>query len=244
MKTKFTVEMRKLFEGTERECIKECAVTEDGEVYQLSELDGIKYFYIDNPYDKSSLSARRFYNRIYDAVRAVREDYADALVGPTGDCIFSFSTKPVVFLDRDKAEEYRQKTLDGWKDAEFGYSVYCGSKKSMSGYSEVFENGDFGILASGKQMIFKTEDEAKAKLNEYVDKAREIAKTIANAENPGEEYSNMINSNTPFVIERLIDCFIEFTDKDGKTCKYTDDWTSNESTGAEIRQAVKRKEVA
>lgn len=181
MKTEFTVGEFITNEGTDKEKVVPCVYV-DGQRLRVFEMgQGYKYFKIKNPYaplieegDVEQELAAIFSGRLGDAVKAVQEGYADALfVEDTiiGDRL----VRPVVFLDRTFGEARRQETLEGFKDVEFGYTVKFGNKQSMYGYSFVNTNNEKGVYSEEQPVFFKTEQEAKAYIDNCISEAKLLA---------------------------------------------------------------------
>ena len=175
---------------TEKRLIK-VAKFEDKSYSQIQiDNDGNEYFRIKNPYNDGFL-ASCYIDCPADAVRAVKEGYADCLIG--NHKMFAYpgervDLKPVILIDRDKAKEYRERTLEGWKDAEFGYAIAFGSKNSFSGYHVLDKNGKPCLFGEGIPNIFETKEEAEKYFEEnFLDKAKELAKRYIDIKNQGSE---------------------------------------------------------
>lgn len=155
-----------------------------------SDENGNEYFQIENPYarvedDKSlaSYKQRHFYNLIKDAIQAIREDYADAII--CKDQTVGGFIKVVRFVDEAVGREYRNKTLNGWKNTKFGCALRAGCKNSWSGYSLIGNNGEkLGILSNTiKYRTFANEEDAIGYATELLDIAKKYAEEIVTAEN-------------------------------------------------------------
>ena len=181
MKTEFIEGEFIANEGTDKEKVVPCVYV-DGQRLRVYETEqGYKYFKIKNPYaplieegDLEQELAAIFSGRIGDAIKAVKEGYADALF-KDNNIIGDGTVRPIVFLDRTFGEACRQKTLEGFKGVEFGYTVKFGNKQSMHGYSFVNTNNEQGVYSDEQPVFFKTEQEAKA----YIDKCISDAKLFA-----------------------------------------------------------------
>lgn len=181
MKTEFTVGEFITNEGTDKEKVVPCVYVGGQRLRVYETEQGYKYFKIKNPYapliekgDVEQELAAIFSGRLGDAVKAVQEGYADALF--MDDTIIGDKlVRPVLFLDRTFGEAYRQKTLEGFKNVEFGYTIKFGNKQSMYGYSFVNTKNERGVYDDEQPIFFKTEQEAQA----YVDKCISDAKLLA-----------------------------------------------------------------
>lgn len=184
MKTVYTIENRVIDEGTRYERTVECAIV-DGvshEIYTMK--DGTKYFEIFNPYadDDDDDLARYFYRRIADGIQAIRDGYAHTLFGEVNpQNVFSQPVIPIYILDEEKGAEYRQKTIEGFKDAEFGYAIRFGNKHSFAGYWYIDEDGDTaGGFNVRVPAFYKTKEAAQSVMDNYIAEAKRIANKIVN----------------------------------------------------------------
>jgi hypothetical protein len=176
LKTKYTIENRICYKGTKFEAVKKCAITEDGEEHIIQVMkDGTEYFYIDNPYDKS-FAGKVFHGKIGDALRAIKEEYADALLCGDHINVFSASDSPVILLDRDKGEKYRQMSIEGFKDAKIGYIIRLGGRFSFGGYHGVSQDGNWSYI--DKPFVYTSYNDAKIKLDNFVNTAKNLAKKV------------------------------------------------------------------
>ena len=140
-----------------------------------------KYFEVDNELndDCKGLMRFSFSGRIKDAVDMIRNG--------NGDCIqsvklFGRIDKVIYFLDRKVGEELRQKSLAGWKDTKFGWTIECGYKNSFAGYSMLNKNNE-RISAFDEErtsISFETKEEATKYVESLIERARYYAKRLAN----------------------------------------------------------------
>ena len=80
----------------------------------------IEFNYYSRMVDKMRLT---FSGRISDAVESIRRGYGDVIC--VKNLPFGIRTEKVLyFLDREYGENLRQKSLEGWKDTIFKYSLY------------------------------------------------------------------------------------------------------------------------
>lgn len=167
--------------------VKEFAIFSDGTPKEQIQKDeqGNKYFRIANPYapENASYKERHFYNRIKDAIFAIRDGYADAII--CKDQSIGGFIQVVKFVDDAVAMEYRQKTLSGWQNTQFGFAMRAGNRNSWSGYSLIGNNGEkLGFMANTlKYKVFDTVADAEKYANELLTEAVRYASKIVEAEN-------------------------------------------------------------
>lgn len=123
--------------------VQEYAIFADGsrkKIIQTDEQYG-KYFEVDNELntDCDTFLKYSFSGRIKDAI--------DTIKSGNGDCIkqinlFGKYDKVLYFIDRKVGEELRAKSLEGWKDTKFAWTVECGNKNSFSGYAPINSKGE------------------------------------------------------------------------------------------------------
>lgn len=118
--------------------IRKHAIFKDGSPKKpiLEDEDGREYFEVDNWIDSdpeliefnyhSRMADKMqltFSGRISDAVESIRRGYGDVIC--VKNLPFGIRTEKVLyFLDREYGENLRQKSLEGWKDTIFKYSLY------------------------------------------------------------------------------------------------------------------------
>jgi len=199
LKTKFRLTECVWYYGTEYQEIAKTAITEDGKRHKIQIMDdGTEYFTIDNPYSEEE-RYDGFYGRIKDAVNAVKEHYADCIKGnPVPLSIFQSGIFPIVLLDRDKGEEFWKKSMEGWKNAKFGYQIKCGGKNSFSGYQPIDKDGNFNIKNTE---YFETKDAAEEKINKFIEKSKNAYEKYNEAKTEGEKDK---------ICESLFPCSIAF----------------------------------
>ena len=162
--------------------IAEYAIFADGsrrKPIQTDETYG-QYFEVDNELNKEAQTLRRqsYIGRIKDAV--------DMIKNGNGDCIKSthiFGSeiiKVVYFVDRKVGDELRQKTLDGWKDTEFGYGIEYGYKGGLGGYSLINTQLESisAFSKNKKPMVFDSKNNAEAYVLSIIEKAKAYAKDM------------------------------------------------------------------
>lgn len=163
--------------------VNEYAIFADGsrkKIIQINE-QYRKYFEVDNELNTNYKSCLRFSfsGRIKDAV--------DMIKSGNGDCIksiqlFGRHDSVLYFLDRTIGEELRKKSLDGWKDAKFGWAIECGNKNSFFGYSMLNKKMERITMFNEeyKPMTFDTEEAAKRYVESLIERAKYYAKRLAN----------------------------------------------------------------
>lgn len=206
--------------------VNEYAIFADGsrkKMIQTDERYG-RYFEVDNELNTALKSCLRFSfsGRIKDAV--------DTIKSGNGDCIksmqmFGRHDKVLYFLDRTIGEELRKKSLDGWKDTKFGWTIEYGNKNSFSGYSMINKKMErISIFDEEyKPMIFDTEEAAKEYVEGLIEKARYYAKRLAN---------NLVNVSEGEERGRIIDETIrEIDEYAGAKLSILSDFTFDMLTG-------------
>ena len=163
--------------------VNEYAIFADGSRKKKIKIDeqyGM-YFEVDNALNTNLTSCLQFSfsGRIKDAV--------DMIKAGNGDCIksiqlFGRHDNVVYFLDRTIGEKLRQKSLDGWKNTKFGWTIECGNKNSFSGYSMLNKKMERISMfdEERKPMTFDTEDTAKRYVEDLIERAKYYAKRLAN----------------------------------------------------------------
>ena len=202
LKTKFRLTECMWYYGTEYQEIAKTAITEDGKRHKIQTMDdGTEYFTIDNPYSEEECYDG-FYGCIKDAVDAVKEHYADCIKGnPLPLNVFQSGMFPIIFLDREKGEEAWNKSIEGWKDAKFGYQIKCGGKNSFSGYQPIDKNGEYTTFKPEDTEYFETKKEAEEKMNSFIEKSKNAYKEYTEAKTDGKKYK---------ICESLFSCGIAF----------------------------------
>lgn len=153
-----------------------------------------KYFEVDNELntDCDTFLKYTFSGRIKDAV--------DTIKNGNGDCIkqvnlFGKHDRVLYFIDRKVGEELRQKSLEGWKDTNFAWTVECGNKNSFSGYAPINLKGERISMFDEDRAVktFTTKDEADQYIKGLLEKAayyaKKLAEDYANAQEKGERNS-------------------------------------------------------
>ncbi len=160
--------------------IHEYAIFADGSRKKLIQNDEQygKYFEVDNELN-TDCKTFIFSGRIKDAVDMIRSG--------NGDCIKSYNLfgrvdKVVYFIDRTVGEELRQKSLEGWKDTKFGWTIECGNKNSFSGYSMLNKKTE-RISAFDEErnpITFENKEKASRYGEDLIERARYYAKRLVN----------------------------------------------------------------
>lgn len=201
----------------------DCVFVDDKPYKIRTAKDGSKYFEIKNPYiqiteDSSfeDLMTSVFYGRIYDAIKAVRDGYAHCLylsASPIGRNISLTHPTPIVLLDEEKGKQYRLRTIEGFKDAKFGYTITFGNKKSLNGFEVLSNNGNIMGWPNSENIsaFYDTEKEAKNQVTKYI----ESAKTLIENKTKSEllNVCSYDNTDIAYVVKRLaIDAFYKGVD--------------------------------
>lgn len=128
---------------------------------------GREYFYLSRGLlrDTKTYKEKTYNDRIEDAVSDIMNGYGDAVVNG-GIFASNTSNHVIVFLDRKYGEELRSKTIDGWKDAEYFWSVVY-----RNGLNELYINKDNCAEYDTKDFLhFDTEDEAQKFIDTLMEK--------------------------------------------------------------------------
>lgn len=119
---------------------------------------GREYFYLSRGLlrDTKTYKEKTYNDRISDAISDIMNGYGDAVVNG-GIFASNTSNHVIVFLDRKYGEELRSKTIDGWKDAKYFWSVVY-----RNGLNELYMNKDNCVEYNTEDFLhFGTEDEAQ-----------------------------------------------------------------------------------
>lgn len=165
--------------------INNYAIFKDGSQKKLIKKDIIygKYFEVDNELNPDAKDFLRY------SYRGRIKDAVDMIKNGNGDCITNIkliggieSVSVLYFLDREIGEELRQKTLDNWKNAKFGWAITCGYNNSFLGYSMVNNKAERITVFDKDQtpMIFDTKEAAYEYVKYLLDRSRHYAKKLAN----------------------------------------------------------------
>lgn len=133
-----------------------------------------------------------FSGRIKDAIETIKNGDGDVIQ------VTSFFKNKMInvihFLNREFGEEIREKSLDGWKDAKFGWIITFGSKCSTMGAHPVTEKNEIHVSSDNDApKVFDTMGDAKAYMTSLLD----TAKTYA------EKYSDIAVDKNAGEIEKL-----------------------------------------
>lgn len=210
LKTKYRIEI-----GTDKRGMRVAkAVLENWEEVPVRKTkDNVEYFEIRNPYvvvDENSATfvddelASLFVDRICDAIKSVREGYADALVEVTG-AFFSRGVNivPVVVLDRQKAAELRAEILEKVKDIKLGYRIVF---RYGSGLCDFYVADEGKITSFVENSLFIENLEiAKEMVNTFYAKATELGKNNSTAELRQAMRRFEINSVNHYIYRLAVD---------------------------------------
>lgn len=131
-----------------------------------------EYFMVPNCLNPvNSILASFFTRRIKDAVESIKNG--------DGDCIettkfFGFQNMHVhYYLDREVGEKLRQKTIEGFKDAEFFYYIYLGGNFGGC-YLAEDESFESFFVSEKKVMTFDSDEEAMKEIEKIYSEAEKI----------------------------------------------------------------------
>lgn len=192
------------------------------EVSEIQKMeDGTEYVNIRyNPYLSAeeqaddSIEARlakRFVNRICDAVRLVKEGYADCIIGPKdSSSVFSSKPKPVVLLDRYLAAQKRDTAIKDLGSLKEGWRLLYESKNSFSSGTPVSFDGDLVVL-EGTPALFDTKEDAIKFYQTMLDTAEGLVTEVFESVKPsfmeklkGEKPGKSIGARRLDALEELI----------------------------------------
>lgn len=167
--------------------IKEFAIFSDGSRKKLIQNDEKygKYFEVDNELNDEYSG---FLSSLNFSYRGRIKDAVDMIRNGNGDCIKTLHyvvlgriDQVVYFIDRKIGEEVRQKSLEGWENAKFGWAIECGNKNSFSGYIMLNKKLErISIFDEDKTPIsFDNKEEAKTYIEDLVARSKYYAKRIA-----------------------------------------------------------------
>ena len=141
--------------------------------------DGNEYFSTINTFNtrcKYKTFAKSFSGRIKDAVETIKTG--------NGDCICRnnifwsgafYNIRVLYYLDRSIGEDYREKTIEGFKDSKFCYIIIFNGNNFIN-----LENGTFCEIDLYNQKIiplkeYDSEEECEDVINKFVDHLYAIA---------------------------------------------------------------------
>ena len=218
MKTNYIIKEKIINKDTSNEKIIEYAIVNGKEHCIESMKNGDKFFKIDNPYvnpnDDSveNLLALSFHGLVGDAIKSIIDGYAHCLY----ESAFSSTLFPIFFIDETIGNEYRNKSLEGFKNTKVGYSIKFGYKYSFGGFEYLTETGDtVNILNDDKPAIYNTKKEAENVFNSYIEKAKDLFNDISNNITT---LNNIIDSNESFPIQIMVAEMLKY----GKDKFFTD----------------------
>lgn len=136
-----------------------------------------KYFEVDNELNTKCNNCLRsnFSDRIKDAV--------DMIKNGNGDCIkstnlFVHVDKVIYFLDRSIGEKLREKSINGWKNTKFAYTIKFGYKNSFWRYSTL--NNKMETISpfddNKTPIYFENEKEANKYMEDIIEKSKILCK--------------------------------------------------------------------
>lgn len=142
---------------------------------------GKEYFFVPNFSDKTPFHS--FSGRVKDAIESIRNGHGDAL---TVGNMFGKNESVVRYLDRTYGEALRAKTLEGFKDTQFGYALEFSFLNSFrAGYlikqnlevSTVFDNAWDILLFDSEKEAEECKEELLEKVKDLTQKYKQVAET-------------------------------------------------------------------
>lgn len=128
----------------------------------------------------------------------------------------------VYFLDRNYGEKMRRKSIEGWKDTEFGWS----NKNSLSGYRKLTKEGEVisNLDNPYRYVVFDTKEEALQYIESLVEKAKILAEELV------EKNKVSSSENIAENINKLIDKIDETEGQFSIICDFVFDFLNEEGT--------------
>lgn len=126
--------------------------------------DGKEYYNISNPKGKLKL----FTDYPKDAIDCILEDLGDVILIITNSDFDFLFLRVIRYIDREYGEQLRQKTLEDWKDAKFGYAIKFGYRYLL------FD----GYLINEKKELHRYSDNSKILIFNNYNKAKKFVDEI------------------------------------------------------------------
>lgn len=162
-------------------------------VINSKEFNDEEYIELQNHLNTDDMSPfnKFFSGRIKDAIETIKNGDGDAIqVG----LFFGKKTIDVIhFLNREFGEEIKKQSLEGWKDAKFGWVIQFGNKLSMSSPYPLNDKNEMCSPLEDRPKVFSTREEANAHIASLLDAAKTYAK----------KYSNMAVDKSEEEIDKL-----------------------------------------
>lgn len=175
----------------------EYVTDENGHEYKVftsKDYNDEKYIELDNQLNTEDEEPfnKTFTGRIKDAVETIRNGDGDVI---SVNQFLGIKTIDVIhFLNREFGEEIKKKSLDGWKDAKFGWIITFGSKSSTMGAHPLTEKNEVHVIFDKiAPKVFDTMEDAKTHMTSLLDTAKTYAK----------KYSDMAVDKNAGEIEKL-----------------------------------------
>lgn len=142
-------------------------------VHHAEEYDNQKFIGVDNHLntDDDEPLNLSFTGRIRDAIETIRNGDGDIVT--VGEFLGNSITNVVYFLNREFGEEIRKQSLEGWKDAKFGWIIKIGNKNPLNNMTR--NAGFLPLTTNGIPSIYTTRADAVAHITELLDIAKKYA---------------------------------------------------------------------
>ena len=189
MCTEFKVKEKRIRIGTPYEQVCEFAETESGDRMIQQSGTGEKYFTVINRYAKNLLE-EYFYNTMQDAVRMVKEGYADDLYinsNKEGMCIEAI---PIVYLNREYGKKIHEETLKSLDDFDTKYILKLAYLPNPDG-------DEISVIVPTK---FDSYDDANSKVQYYAKAISMYFESIVGKDNYSAD--KIISRITPALVEK------------------------------------------
>lgn len=141
-------------------------IAEDGESIiartrpVLTDKYGHEYVKIPNPYHHFNLYTKR----IKDAVKQVVYGIGDAI---TSNDVGRDNISVIMFLDRVYGSSIKQKYINEWQDAKFGYSIYGYYSNGIGSSCTFNKDGRIYFPGEGTPLVFDDLSDAYSKISEW-----------------------------------------------------------------------------
>lgn len=118
-----------------------------------------------------------YIGRIKDAVDTIRNGLGDCILREESNISFLNCDHVIMFLDREYGDRIKKMSIEGWKNAEFGYSIEAGYHNSFSGPRRVDENGNYCTRLFEEPtppIFYSSKEETSEKINKWIKEANDI----------------------------------------------------------------------
>lgn len=208
----------------------------------LKDLNGAEYFYVPNYYnankDEKVFYKYSFNRRIYDAIRVVMDGNGDAI---------SFTGQNIhvqYYLDRSVGDEYRKRTIEGFKNCTLKYEVVY---EDNGNYVHINEDNTPRSFTDNDNMYkqilkFDTIEEAQKYLDNIFKIAYDIATIIFDfqKENPNRDLNEVLSISEIEIKKHTLSFIINmlFWDMFDNDMNPSNDYTNKQPSNLKIWQII------